>query len=580
MPTAPEPCAHCEFCEFADICDAEWRGERLAHLRRRHPRPRAAALGATAVATLAALAALDRTGRRHRPGAAGAARRPGRAAGRGPRADPTQPPPFVLDRAEPTTRRWGHGFEPLPEPDDGDVFLDFEGHPFWRADRGLFFLFGLLDRDDDGRLGYDARWAHDRRRGGRADRCADRRTSPTPATAIPGMHVYHYNHTERSALERLAAEHGVGEHAWPAWSTTGLFVDLLAVARNALAGRRRVVRPEEPRAAHRLRARPRHRPGRRRGRRVRGVHAATATRRASTASPPTTRTTSAPPWRCATGWSSTRPGDSPWRRRLRSSPTSDDARARRAGRGAARLRARTRPSTCSATCSATGARVAGAHWRRMLAKLVARTRPPARRPRRARRACSPSGRSQRTGARGQAADAGDALRASRQQPLSTTFEQDDGEHRLRRRRRADRLRRDRRVRPRAGGTVDLTCGTEARGARRRPDDRRRSNDWVTRSRSPRRSSSLAADGARPRRRRRRTRSASRCSAGDLPAFTAGSGPAGGRFADDLDDIIAWVTHLDHSYVAIQGPPGTGKTYRARTSCTSSFAAASGSASPR
>ena len=27
------------------------------------------------------------------------------------------------------------------------------------------------------------------------------------------MHVYHYNHTERSALERLAADHGVGEVA-------------------------------------------------------------------------------------------------------------------------------------------------------------------------------------------------------------------------------------------------------------------------------------------------------------------------------------------------------------------------------
>ena len=26
---------------------------------------------------------------------------------------------------------FGHGFELLPAPDDGDVFFDFEGHPFW-----------------------------------------------------------------------------------------------------------------------------------------------------------------------------------------------------------------------------------------------------------------------------------------------------------------------------------------------------------------------------------------------------------------------------------------------------------------
>ncbi len=25
----------------------------------------------------------------------------------------------------------GHGLALLPEPDDGDVFLDFEGHPFF-----------------------------------------------------------------------------------------------------------------------------------------------------------------------------------------------------------------------------------------------------------------------------------------------------------------------------------------------------------------------------------------------------------------------------------------------------------------
>ena len=48
------------------------------------------------------------------------------------------------DRTERRPGRGAAGFELLPEPDDGDVFLDFEGHPFWRPDAGLFFLFGLL----------------------------------------------------------------------------------------------------------------------------------------------------------------------------------------------------------------------------------------------------------------------------------------------------------------------------------------------------------------------------------------------------------------------------------------------------
>jgi uncharacterized protein len=48
---------------------------------------------------------------------------------------------------------------------------------------------------------------------------------------------------------------------------------------------------------------------------------------------------------------------------------------------------------------------------------------------------------------------------------------------------------------------------------------------------------------------------------DLPAFTVGGGPPKGRFSDDLDEMTAWVTQLDDSFVAVQGPPGTGKTFR-------------------
>ena len=54
------------------------------------------------------------------------------------------------------------------------------------------------------------------------------------------MHVYHYNHTERSSLERLATEHGVAELALEQLISTGLFVDLLPIVTRRDAGRRRV----------------------------------------------------------------------------------------------------------------------------------------------------------------------------------------------------------------------------------------------------------------------------------------------------------------------------------------------------
>ena len=56
----------------------------------------------------------------------------------------------------------------LPNPDEGDLFFDFEGDPLWTADGadwGLEYLFGVLE---GGRSrAFHPLWAHDRRR--RAD---------------------------------------------------------------------------------------------------------------------------------------------------------------------------------------------------------------------------------------------------------------------------------------------------------------------------------------------------------------------------------------------------------------------------
>lgn len=80
---------------------------------------------------------------------------------------------------------------------------------------------------------YDERWAHSVQDEAHAtkqliDYFAERRQQ------YPGMHVYHYNHTERSSLERLAIEHGVGEAKLAELVEAGLFVDLLTVVTNAM----------------------------------------------------------------------------------------------------------------------------------------------------------------------------------------------------------------------------------------------------------------------------------------------------------------------------------------------------------
>ena len=235
QPTRPEPCDHCEFCEFADVCDAQWVGEDsliyVAGLRGAE-RTALEAAGVSTARQLGTLTVPDGglgglwPGRLERLVAQAALQL--EAAG----LDDSSPPPFrmVEPGSDPT---WGRGFERMPEPSAGDVFLDFEGHPFWRADTGLFFLMAFIARDDMGEWQYHPYWAHDV--GAEAD--ITRRLIQDLAArrvADPGMHVYHYNHTERSQLTALAEKYGVALTELAGLLESGLFVDLFEVARNAV----------------------------------------------------------------------------------------------------------------------------------------------------------------------------------------------------------------------------------------------------------------------------------------------------------------------------------------------------------
>jgi len=229
MDTVPVPCDHCDYCEFNEVCDARWRAEdSLVYVANIRP-PERNALESTGVRTIVELAgrrepvatmhdeslarlqrqaALQVTTRTH----AGAA------------------PAFELVESgeDPV---FGHGFELMPAPDDGDVFFDFEGHPFWTARHDLFFLGGLYYRRG-GEWTYDARWAHDLDEQrvmikALVEFFADRRRH------FPSMHVYHYNHTERSSLERLTRGTET-ESLFTDLVETGLFVDLYVIAKNAV----------------------------------------------------------------------------------------------------------------------------------------------------------------------------------------------------------------------------------------------------------------------------------------------------------------------------------------------------------
>ena len=138
----------------------------------------------------------------------------------------------------------------LPELNDHDIYLDFEGHPFWQIEHGLIFLFGYLQKRE-GEWEYVAVWAHDKE---------EEKEKATELVDFfydrfknnPDMHVYHYNHTERVLLADLLNSdddpmssilsvfgHAIGQspadmHHLNELVDAGVFVDLLAVVRNSL----------------------------------------------------------------------------------------------------------------------------------------------------------------------------------------------------------------------------------------------------------------------------------------------------------------------------------------------------------
>ncbi|MBW4029486.1 MAG: TM0106 family RecB-like putative nuclease [Acidobacteria bacterium] len=228
--TRPKPCESCEYCEFQGHCERQWREEdSLAFVANSRPAERDA-LENAGVRTLVALS------RREEPVAQVRDEKLSRLTRQAllqvvTREAPDDPPAFeVIEPGEDPV--YGHGFELLPAPDDGDVFFDFEGDPFWSAQNELMFLAGLYYRSDAGEWTFDARWAHTLAEqqemiSGLVDFFARRRAQ------FPGMHVYHYNHTERSTIERLMRD-APDENLFASLVDSGLFVDLFTIAKNAV----------------------------------------------------------------------------------------------------------------------------------------------------------------------------------------------------------------------------------------------------------------------------------------------------------------------------------------------------------
>jgi predicted RecB family nuclease len=225
-PTYPYPVDHCSLCEFLARCEAQWERDDHLSLVAGIRRTQVERLNAAGIATLERLATTtDMRVKKLRPETLAKLREQAalqlhrrRTGELAHRILPLQPE---------------RGFALLPEPSPGDIWLDFEGDPWYEAARPLEYLTGWVYLDDDGGPRYEHIWSLDREQEKAGfERLID--LIREHRARHPGMHVYHYAAYERTALQRLMGEHGTRESELDDLLRGEVLVDLFRVVRQAL----------------------------------------------------------------------------------------------------------------------------------------------------------------------------------------------------------------------------------------------------------------------------------------------------------------------------------------------------------
>ncbi|TGV90198.1 nuclease, partial [Mesorhizobium sp. M2D.F.Ca.ET.145.01.1.1] len=117
----------------------------------------------------------------------------------------------------------GFGLSCLPEPSDGDIFLDLEGDPFV-GEHGLEYLFGYHFKNEAGEWSYVGDWAFSRTDEKLAFEAFIDFTTKRRET-YPELHVYHYAPYEPGALKRLMGRYATREEEFDNMLRSKLFVD-------------------------------------------------------------------------------------------------------------------------------------------------------------------------------------------------------------------------------------------------------------------------------------------------------------------------------------------------------------------
>jgi uncharacterized protein len=251
----PEPVEHCAICRWSEFCAARRRRDDDLSLVAGMPAGHRRELKAAGVATRRGFAGLAAPPAGIRAGADALRRAQLQARLQVASEDAGQIQYELLNPERDAAGELvpNRGLLALPEPVTGDLFFDIEGARYYSEDGsefGLQYLFGVVDTadtDENGLPRYTQIWAFDRGgEKGAFEELVDFITARRERA--PGLHVYHYNHYEPTAVDHLTELHDSRQEAvgrlMGRFATRedevddlfrlGVFVDLYRVVRQGL----------------------------------------------------------------------------------------------------------------------------------------------------------------------------------------------------------------------------------------------------------------------------------------------------------------------------------------------------------
>lgn len=225
--TYPDPVEHCNICNWWDICNARRRKDDhltfVAGLRKAQMQE----LSLQAIGTLEAFALAENVKAPKRGSFENLLKKKKQAC---IQYDGRTQNTLLHEPILPIEEK--RGFNRLPAPSAGDIYLDIEGDAFF-SDGSLEYLFGIVTGDTNKSLRYDNFWATTRSE----ERLAFMSVMKLIFERInndPNLFIYHYGHYEPTTFKRLAHNYAVYEQELDDLLRKGKFVDLHVIVKEAL----------------------------------------------------------------------------------------------------------------------------------------------------------------------------------------------------------------------------------------------------------------------------------------------------------------------------------------------------------